>query len=168
VPSTWAYPTHPHVAIREDVLMAATATFFADYVFGPDRAAMLDAQLPADAAQEAAQRATRAKKLDQRLDQIETAQQALITELETPADPDDPAAGAFRERIRTRYRELHGECAALETQRDQLDTTTTQVATPHAITQLLADTRITPTTQRPSLFPFTTPPERVSEFTFAP
>jgi hypothetical protein len=129
-PHATAYPDHPHVAIREETLMAATATFFAQYVFGPDRAAMLNAQLPADAEQEAARRAAHAKRLDQQLARNETAQHALITELETPADPGDPAAQALRERIRTRYRELHTEQKALENQRDQLDTATTQVSDP--------------------------------------
>ena len=133
---TTAFPGHPYVSVREDVLLAATAAFFAQYVFGPDRAAMLDARVPADAAADAAQRASRAKKLDKRLDQIETAQQALITELETPADPNDPAAQALRERIRNRYRELHGERATLETQRDQLDTAATDVNDPALLDEL--------------------------------
>ena len=131
-----AYPDHPYVSVREDVLMAGTASFFAQYVFGPDRATMLKTQLPADATAEAAQRATRAKRLDKRLDQIETAQQALVTELETPADPGDPAAQALRERIRARYRELHTERAMLETQRDQLDTATTEVNDPTLLDKL--------------------------------
>ena len=97
---------------------------------------MLKTQLPADATAEAAQRATRAKRLDKRLDQIETAQQALVTELETPADPGDPAAQALRERIRARYRELHTERAMLETQRDQLDTATTEVNDPTLLDKL--------------------------------
>jgi hypothetical protein len=194
-----AYPDHPNVMISEKALMTATATFFTQYVFGPGRATMLKAQLPADAEQEAAQRATQAKRLDQQLTKIGTAQAALITELETPADPGDPAAAALRERIRARYRELHTEQKALEAQRDQLDTATTQASdpalldalpilgdiltqappglteqlfeafhlhavyskqhqqvtirvtitdtTPHTVTQLLADPRITPTSQ---------------------
>ena len=47
-----AYPDHPNVMISEKTLLAATASFFAQYVFGPDRATMLQAQLPADTAQE--------------------------------------------------------------------------------------------------------------------
>jgi uncharacterized protein (DUF3084 family) len=125
-----AYPDHPNVMISEKALMAATASFFTDYVFGPDRAAMLKAQLPADANQEAARRRAQARRLDQQLAKIAAAQDALITELETPADPGDPAAAALRERIRGRYRELHTEQKALEAQRDQLDTATTQVSDP--------------------------------------
>jgi len=99
-------------------------------VFGPDRAALLKAQLPADAKQQAARRATLARHLDQQLAKNEVAQQALITELETPADPGDPAATALRERIRARYRELHTEQKTLEAQRDQLDVATTEVSDP--------------------------------------
>jgi hypothetical protein len=125
-----AYPDHPNVMISEKTILAATASFFAQYVFGPDRAAMLKAQLPADAEQETARRAAQAKRLDKLLAKNELAQHALITELETPADPEDPAALALRDRIRARYRELHAEQKALEAQRDQLDVTTTQVSDP--------------------------------------
>ena len=127
---TAAYPDHPNVMISEKALMTATASFFTDYVFGPDRAAMLKAQLPADAAQEATRRATQAKRLDKQLAKIDTAQQALISELETPGGPGDPAAAALRERIRTRYRELHTEQKTLEAQRDQLDTAAVEVPDP--------------------------------------
>jgi hypothetical protein len=116
--------------IGEKALMAATASFFTQYVFGPDRATMLTAQLPADAQEEATRRAAQARRLDQQLAKNDTAQNALITELETPADPGDPAAAALRERIRGRYRELHGEQKTLEVQRDQLDAATTEVSDP--------------------------------------
>jgi uncharacterized protein (DUF3084 family) len=125
-----AYPDHPNVMISEKALMTATATFFNQYVFGPDRTAMLTAQLPADAEQEATRRQAQARRLDRQLAKIETAQQALITELETPADPGDPGAAALRERIRARYRELHGEQKTLEAQRDQLDVAATEVPDP--------------------------------------
>jgi hypothetical protein len=125
-----AYPEHPNVMISEKALMAATASFFTDYVFGPDRAAMLKAQLPTDAAQETGRRQAQARRLDKQLAKNETAQHALITELETPADPGDPAAQALRDRIRTRYRELHTEQKTLEAQRDQLDTAATEVYDP--------------------------------------
>jgi uncharacterized protein (DUF3084 family) len=122
--------------ISEKTLMAATASFFAQYVFGPDRAAMLQAQLPADTAQETARRAAQAKRLDKELAKVETAQHALITELETPADPSDPAALALRERIRARYRELHAEQKTLEAERDRLDVATTQVNDPAVLDAL--------------------------------
>ena len=82
-----AYPDHPNVMISEKTLMAATASFFAQYVFGPDRAAMLKTQLPADTAQETIRRAAQAKRLDKQLAKVEIAQQALITELDIPLTP---------------------------------------------------------------------------------
>lgn len=41
-----AHPDHPAVSVREDAIMTAITTFLAERVFGPDRAAMLAAQLP--------------------------------------------------------------------------------------------------------------------------
>jgi site-specific DNA recombinase len=40
-----AYPDHRNVWVREEPVIAAVARFFAERVFGPDRAAMLTAQL---------------------------------------------------------------------------------------------------------------------------
>jgi hypothetical protein len=131
-----AFPGHPYVAIREDTLMNATASFFQEYVFGPDRAAMVAAHIPATAAQQAAKRAARIQWLDKRIDKIKTAQNALVTELETPADPSDPGAQALRERVRARYSELHTEHAALEAQRDQIGTIISDVPDPALLDQL--------------------------------
>ena len=43
------------------------------------------------------------------------AERALISELETQADPQDPAAQAYRARIRARYAELYDERTRTET-----------------------------------------------------
>jgi hypothetical protein len=67
---------------------------------------MLATQLPASAADEAARRAAHADALRKQLAKIDTGEHALITELETPADPSDPAAQALRGRIRARFAEL--------------------------------------------------------------
>jgi len=116
-----AHPSHPSVIVREDDLMTALAGFFTERVFGPDRAAMLTAQLPASAAEQAAQRQDKAAALRRQLARIDTAENALITELEAPATPGDPAAQALRQRIRARFTDLFtertrivGELAALE------------------------------------------------------
>ncbi len=45
-----AYPDHRTVAVRETIMMDALARFFTERVFGPDRAAMLTAHIPASAA----------------------------------------------------------------------------------------------------------------------
>jgi site-specific DNA recombinase len=85
-----AHPDHPPVGVREDTLLSALAGFFTERVFGPDRATMLTTQLPASAADEAARRQAHAEGLRKQLARIDTAEHALITELEAPVDPGDP------------------------------------------------------------------------------
>jgi len=80
-----AHPGHPSVTVREDDLMTALTSFFSERVFGPDRAAMLAAQLPASAEGQATQRQDKAAALRRQLAKIDTAENALITELEAPA-----------------------------------------------------------------------------------
>ena len=58
-----AYPDHPAVSLREDAIMDALSGFFDTYVFGPDRAALLAAQLPATAMQRADQQCPRSLKM---------------------------------------------------------------------------------------------------------
>ena len=117
-----AYPDHRTVTIREDIMTAALARFFTERVFGPDRAAMLATQLPASAAGQAERRDKQAAAIRRKLAQIGTAETALITELETPADPGDPAAQALRQRIRARFTELYGQRTTLETELAALET----------------------------------------------
>ena len=104
-----AHPDHGSVAISETAIMAAIGTFFDQYVFGHDRAALLAAQLPATTAEHAAARDRHQTHLRAELARIDTAERALITELEHPADPADPAAQAYRARIRARYADLYAE-----------------------------------------------------------
>ena len=111
---TAAHPDHPHVSVREDTLVQALAGFFDQYVFGYDRAALLAAQLPATAAGHAAQQARQIAHLEAQLARIEAAERGLISELEAPADPADPAAAAYRSRIRARYAELYQERTTTE------------------------------------------------------
>jgi hypothetical protein len=97
--------------------MHALTGFFTDRVFGPDRAAHLARQLPASAADEIARRQEKAAALRKQLAKIDTSERGLIRELEdTPADPDDTAAHAYRARIRERFTELHTERTRLETE----------------------------------------------------
>ena len=73
--------------------------FFADRVFGPGRAALLAAQLPATDAAAAADRDAQEAALKARIARIEAAQNAKILELEDlPANPGDPAGQAYRSR----------------------------------------------------------------------
>ena len=69
-----AHPAHPTVIVREDDLMTALTTFFADHVFGPDRAAMLATALPESATEQTAQRAVKAAALRRQLTKIDTAE----------------------------------------------------------------------------------------------
>jgi len=116
-----AYPGHRTVTVPETVMMDALTRFFAERVFGPDRAAMLAAHIPATAAAAEQRRRTQAGTLRRKLAKIDTAEAALITELETPADPADPAAQALRQRIRARFTELYGQRTTLETELAALD-----------------------------------------------
>jgi site-specific DNA recombinase len=123
-----AHPDHRTVAVREDVMTAALARFFAERVFGPDRTAMLAAQLPASAAGQAERRDKQAAAIRHKLARIDTAEAALIAELETPADPGDPAAQALRQRIRARFTDLYTQRTTLEAELAALEDTPAQQA----------------------------------------
>ena len=109
---------HPRtVQAAEATLDRITHLFFAEHVFGPGRAALLAAQLPATDAAAAADRDTQAAALQARLKRIKTGQDSCILELEElPADPSDTAAAAMRARIRARFTELHAERERFETE----------------------------------------------------
>ncbi|MGH3125339.1 MAG: hypothetical protein ACRDND_30525, partial [Streptosporangiaceae bacterium] len=61
-----------------------------------------------------------------RIDLIDTAEHGLITELEQPADPADPAAQAYRARIRARFADLYAERTATEAKLTTLQAETPQ------------------------------------------
>jgi len=101
-----AVPDHPRtVTLREDHLAAAVTQFIEEWLTGPDRAALLAAQLPATAADDQARRARRAAALDKEIHRIETSQKNVIKNLER-IDPDAPAAAAMRDRAHERIAEL--------------------------------------------------------------
>ncbi len=104
-----AYPDHGSVSLREDTLMDAIAGFLDQYAFSHDRAQLLAAQLPATTAEHAEHRARQQAHLRAELARIETAERGLISELEAPADPADPAIQAYRARIRARFTDLYTE-----------------------------------------------------------
>ena len=100
--------------LRLDQVVGA---FFASRIFGPERAALLAAQLPATDAQAHADRDTRTAAIQARIGRIESAQNSQILELEElPANPADTATAALRARIRARFAELHQERERLEAQ----------------------------------------------------
>jgi len=113
------------------------ALFFAGHVFGPGRAGLLAAQLPATDAAAAADRDARTAALRARLRQIDTAQNAQILALEQlSADPADTAAAAMRARITARFAELHADREQAETQLTALPAATPKAADPSLLEEL--------------------------------
>jgi site-specific DNA recombinase len=113
-----SHPDHPRTVQAPELLLdEIVGAFFADRIFGPGRAELLAAQLPATDADAAADRDAQAARLQARIRRIETAQNSQILELEDlPADPADTAAAAMRARIRARFADLHHEREQIETQ----------------------------------------------------
>ena len=148
-PHNWAspkhaadHPDHPRtVQAAEHLLNKVVGGFFATRVFGPERAALLAAQLPATDAPATADLQDREAALKARIARIETAQNAKILELEDlPANPADPAGQAYRARIRARFAELHEERERLETQLKALAKTSPAAADTSLLDRLpLAD-----------------------------
>ena len=68
-----AHPQHTRVSVNEEITTAALAQFMDIYLLGHDRAAMLQVQLPAGAAEQAKRRDRQAEALRQKLARIETA-----------------------------------------------------------------------------------------------
>jgi hypothetical protein len=116
-------PDHPRtVSVREDVLIGEIIQFLAQRVFGPERRALLAAQLPASEADAAAQRATHRAALIKELARIDVAQRNQILQIDgLSPDPADKAAQAMRARCSQRFTELHTEREAIETQITTLD-----------------------------------------------
>ncbi|MGH3273743.1 MAG: recombinase family protein, partial [Streptosporangiaceae bacterium] len=104
-----AAPDHPrHISVREDALLAAIRQFFAERIFGPERAALLAIAIPATAAQDATQREKKTAALQQRLRKIDAAENAHAREIENLATlpQGSPAITALRSRIIERFGEL--------------------------------------------------------------
>jgi hypothetical protein len=108
--------------------MGAITGFYAERVFGPDRAALLAAVIPVTTAVKTARATAREKTLRKKLAKIDVAETALITELETPADPGNPAAQALRNRIRARFTELYAERTSIQNDLAALDATSAEPA----------------------------------------
>jgi hypothetical protein len=99
-------------------MLNALGLFFDQYVFGHYRAALLATQLPASDADRAEACARQAARLRTELARIDAAERGLISELEAPADP---AAQAYRARIRARFGELYAERTTTETRLAELE-----------------------------------------------
>ena len=63
---------------------------------------------------------------------------ALVTELETPVDPADPAAQALRNRVRARFTELYTERTGIETELATLETAPAEQDDPTLLDELPA------------------------------
>ena len=133
-------PDHPRIVQAPELLLdEIVGRFFADRIFGPGRAELLAAQLPATDADALADRDAQAARLQARIKRIETAQNSQILELEQlPADPADTASAAMRARIRARFADLHHEREQIETQLAALAKTTPAAADPALLDELPA------------------------------
>jgi site-specific DNA recombinase len=122
-------PDHPRtVKVREDDLLAVIRQFFATHVFGPDRAAMLAARLPATAAEDTARREQETARLHRRLRKIDAAENAHAREIENLASlpQNSPAITALRSRIIERFGELEAERTQINDRLAALDQATGQ------------------------------------------
>jgi site-specific DNA recombinase len=111
---------HPRtISVREDHLLPAIHQFFAQRVFGPDRATLLAAGLPASAADDQARRDRQTATLTKRLRKIDAAENAHAREIETLAhldNPHAPAVTALRSRVLARFTELEDERTQINTE----------------------------------------------------
>jgi site-specific DNA recombinase len=124
-----AAPDHPRtVRVREDDLLTVIRQFFATRVFGPDRAAMLAARLPATAAEDTTRREQETTRLHKRLKKIDAAENAHAREIENLAalPQDSPAITALRSRIIARVTELETERTEINEKLAALDRATGQ------------------------------------------
>ena len=133
-----AYPGHRTVSVREDLMMAAFTRFFTQRVFGPGRAAMLAATLPTSTAAQDQRREKRADGLRKKLAKIDVSERALVSELEIPIDPADPAAQALRNRVRARFTELYADRTGIETELATLETAPAEQDDPTLLDELPA------------------------------
>ncbi len=115
-----ANPGHLSISVSETRFTTAIHQFLAERIFGPDRAAMLAAQIPATAAERAAKQRQRAEHLRKELARIDSAQAGLMTELEELGADKNPAAKAYR----ARNAELHQDHTTTQTQLAELHATT--------------------------------------------
>jgi site-specific DNA recombinase len=134
-----AAPDHPRtVSVREDTLIEIIRQFYAERIFGPERAALLATQIPATAAAQAAHREDKTAALQQRLRQIDSAENAHAREIEELATAEAPAAAitALRTRILARFTELEHEREQIDTQLTELARTTRNDTAPDLLDAL--------------------------------
>jgi site-specific DNA recombinase len=139
-----ANPGHPKtVRVREDDLIEVIRQFFAQRIFGPDRATHLAAALPTNAAEQATRRDQQTAALHQQLRKIDTAENAHAREIEHLANTgqNSPAVTALRSRIIARFTQLEQERATINQQLTNLQKHTHLISDPTLLDALpqLAD-----------------------------
>jgi hypothetical protein len=112
-----ASPAHVRAAVRERVIHAAVDRII-NGLLSEDRAAMLAAILPATQAEADQRTAERAGQLRRQLNQNETAQHGLITQLERLGSDTSPAADAMRQRITNQFTERYNQARDIQTELD--------------------------------------------------
>ena len=131
-----AHPQHGRTSVNEDIITTALARFMDTYLLGHDRAAMLDLQLPAGAAEQAGRRDRKAATLRAKLAMIQTAQKGLMTQTEQLGDDTRPAANAMRDRIREQFTERYNEHTAITAELDALTASIPAVNDPALLDEL--------------------------------
>jgi DNA invertase Pin-like site-specific DNA recombinase len=132
---------HPRsISVREDDLLTVIRQFFAQRIYGPDRAALLAAGLPATAADDQARRDTETAARTKRLRQIDAAENAHAREIEALTHHDHDASAqaitALRSRILARFTELETERTQINAQLADLASTAPAAADPALLDNL--------------------------------
>jgi site-specific DNA recombinase len=138
-PSHHRDPDHPTtLSIREDDLIEIIRLFLNDHVLGPERARWLEQQIPATAAEDANRRQASTTRLQQRLRQIDAAEDAHAREIEalSHATATPAAITALRTRLINRFTQLEDERAAIATQLTNLADDAGQDQHPELLDQL--------------------------------
>jgi site-specific DNA recombinase len=106
------------IRIREDHLLEVIRQFFAQRIFGPERAALLRAVLPADDHAASAQKEDQAEAFRKQLRQIDAVENAHAREIEALAGlpAGSPAITALRTRLIARFTELEDQRARIQAQ----------------------------------------------------
>ncbi|SNQ46826.1 Resolvase domain protein (fragment) [Frankia canadensis] len=111
------FTEHPKsVRIREDVLEAAIADFYAERVFGRDRVALLTAELATYDDRAARERVAERGRLQKKIDDLDRRQGNLLRQAQD-GDPDDP----FTQGLRRSYNQLDAERKAALGKIEDLD-----------------------------------------------
>ncbi|MEO3810723.1 recombinase family protein [Sphaerisporangium sp. B11E5] len=103
------FPGHPSIIrVREDALADAVHDLFQRRVFGPERHALLAADLPRSSHQAEADWQAKCQAMRRSLANLTRKQDRLITQIEE-SDPASASDAVFSQRLRSRFAELEAE-----------------------------------------------------------